>query len=277
MKLRSLLYVPAHEERFIAKAHERGADGIILDLEDAVPMDAKVPARDRLFDTIRRVSRKGARVFVRINSEPELQRHDADTACAAGAYGIFIAKAEDPRTIQTLANQASVVESGRLREPLRFIPMIESPGAVLDARQLARHPRVMGLSVGAEDLALGMGAEPIPEVLRMPKFMVHIAAKAEGKLSFGTLSSIADYSDLDRLRASAVEARQFGFDGASCVHPSAVSVLNDAFAPSEAQLDWAGRVIEAHRANGGKSVFSIDGKMVDAPVLARAEAILARR
>lgn len=256
MRLRSLLYVPAHSERFLAKAHERGADAIILDLEDAVPEADKDRARDGLADAVKSVSRNGALVFVRINSG-ERRRADAEAATSAGATGLVVAKAE-------------LGELGDFALPL--IAMLESPGAVLDARQYAKHPDVMGLLVGSEDLATDLGATPTPEVLRTPKLLVHYAAKAEGKMSFGLLRSVADYADLPAIVAAGREAREHGFDGATCVHPSVVQILNAAFAPSPEETAWAERVVEAAKTNGG--AFAVDGRMVDAPVIARARRIL---
>ena len=256
MRLRSLLYVPAHSERFLAKAHERGADAVILDLEDAVPEADKDRARDGLADAAKSVSRNGAKVFVRINSGGR-RRADADAASRAGAYGLVLAKAE-------------LGELGSFSLPA--IAMLESPGAVLDAREYARHPGVMGLLVGSEDLATELGATPTPEVLRTPKLLVHYAAKAEGKLSFGLLRSVADYADLPAIEAAGREARAHGFDGATCVHPSVVPVLNAAFAPDESEIAWAERVV--HAAKSGAGAFTVDGRMVDAPVIARARRIL---
>jgi citrate lyase subunit beta/citryl-CoA lyase len=141
---------------------------------------------------------------------------------------------------------------------------------VLDARAYAKHAAVMGLCVGAEDLATALGADPVPAVLQVPKLLVHYAAKAEGKLSLGLLRSVADYSDLAALEAAAREARMHGFDGATCIHPSAVPILNDAFSPSADEVAWAERVVAA----GREGAFVVDGRMVDAPVIARARRIL---
>jgi citrate lyase subunit beta / citryl-CoA lyase len=256
VKLRSMLYVPAHSERFLAKAHERSADAIILDLEDAVPEGDKDAARKGLAAAAESVSRNGARAFVRINSG-ERRRDDAAAAAAAGAAGIVLAKAE-------------LSELGDFTLPL--IAMLESPGAVLDAREYAKHPGVMGLLVGSEDLATELGATPTPEVLRTPKLLVHYAAKAEGKLSFGLLRSVADYADMPAIEAAGREARAHGFDGATCVHPSVVPLLNAAFSPSADEIAWAERVVEA--AKSGAGAFTVDGRMVDAPVIARARRIL---
>jgi citrate lyase subunit beta / citryl-CoA lyase len=256
MKLRSMLYVPAHSERFLAKAHERGADAIILDLEDAVPEADKDRARDGLVEAAKSVRRNGARVFVRINSG-ERRRADAEAAANAGANGLVLAKAE-------------LAELGSFSLPT--IAMLEGPAAVLDARDYAKHPGVLGLLVGSEDLATALGATPTPDVLRTPKLLVHYAAKAEGKLSFGLLRSVADYADLSAIEAAGREAREHGFDGATCVHPSVVPILNTAFAPDETEIAWAERVV--HAAKSGAGAFTVDGRMVDAPVIARARRIL---
>lgn len=256
MMLRSLLYVPAHSERFVGKAHERGADAIILDLEDSVPEPDKDRARLGLSESVRSVGRNGARVFVRVNGG-ERRRADAEAALKSGAEAIVLAKAK----------------GGELDGfALPLIAMLEDVAAVLDARAYARHAAVMGVLVGGEDLATSLGATPAPEVLRVPKLLAHYAAKAEGKLSFGLLRTIADYADLAALEAAAREARQHGFDGATCIHPSAVPILNKAFAPTDDEIAWAERVLAAARSRAG--AFVVDGRMVDAPVIARARAIL---
>lgn len=269
--IRSLLYVPAHSERFIAKAHERGADAIILDLEDAVPAEHKLAARAGLAESVRAVGRNGARVFVRINAG-ELAREDAAAACRAGAAGLYVPKVRDAQSLADLAAFLHELELPLRREPMAFVPVLEDAGAILDARLIARAPRVLALATGGEDLALAMGAMPTPDVLRLPKLLVHYAAKAEGVLSFGLLRSTADYADSEGIVAAAKEARAHGFDGAACVHPSVVPLLNAGFAPDEAELDWARRVVAA--AEAGDGAFVVDGKMVDAPVIARARRLL---
>lgn len=271
MKLRSLLYVPAHQERFVSKAHQRGADAVILDLEDAVPEADKDAARQGLGDAVAPVGQAGAKVFVRINAGAR-QEADALAACRAGAFGVMVAKAADAAALAALGEMLAEEEARLGRAPLAFIGLVEDAGAVLDARAIARLDRVIGLALGSEDLATEIGAEPTPDVLRFPKLMLHYAAKAEGKLSFGLLQSAADYSDLAALTRAAEEAKSHGFDGATCVHPSAVPILNAGFSPSARQLDWARRVMAA--AEGAEGAFVLDGRMVDAPVLARARGIL---
>lgn len=270
--MRSLLYVPAHSERFLAKAHDRGADAIILDLEDSVPPDAKQAARGGLADAVASVRRGGAKVLVRINSA-ELQQDDALAACRAGADMLYVPKVQHADDLVRLGALLEREDAGT-GKTIQFIALLEDIGAVLDARAIATAPRLAGLSVGGEDLALSMGAEPTPDVLRQPKLLVHYAAKERGLLSIGMLRSTADYSDAAGIEAAAREAKSHGFDGATCVHPSVVPLLNAGFSPSAEQRDWARRVVEA--AESGRGAFQVDGRMVDAPVIARARAILKR-
>jgi citrate lyase subunit beta/citryl-CoA lyase len=277
--IRSLLYVPASSERFLAKAHERGADAIILDLEDAVVPAEKASARARLPIAVANVGQRGATVFVRINSEPELVWLDAEAAVGAGAFGLFVPKTRNAQTVQELVMLLESVERRIGRSPTALVPMIEEPGGVLDARAIATvTPRVHALIAGGEDLATSLGAEPTPEVLYLPKLLVHLAAKAAGIRSYGLLRTIADYSDSGAVEKSANEARSFGFDGATCVHPGVVPILNRAFAPSEEALDRARRLLaaaELAKANG-EGAFVFEGRMVDEPVIRRAHALLQR-
>ena len=279
--IRSLLYVPASSERVLSKAHERGADAIILDLEDSVAPHEKEKARAGLRDAVPAASRNGATVFVRINSEKDRLFADTEAACKAGAFGLFVPKANDQAALQRLALHLGEVERAiPRRHETVLVPMIEDPGAVLEARRLASAtPRVFGMITGAEDLATAMGAEPTPEVLRFPKLLVHLAAKAAGVFSFGLLRSVADYRDLPGITRAAQEARAFGFDGASCIHPSVVPILNEAFAPSAEEIARAQRMILAYEeslaAGHGACVF--EGRMIDVPVVNRARALLAKQ
>jgi citrate lyase subunit beta/citryl-CoA lyase len=279
LRIRSLLYVPVSSERFLAKAHERGADAIILDLEDAVAPAQKDAARARLKEAVTMVRRNGAAVFVRINAEPERIRLDAEAACRAGADGLMVPKSRDPEDIAALTRFLAGVEHAAGRGATLLVPMIEDAGAVLDARAIATaSPRVFALMTGGEDLATALDAEPSPDVLRLPKLMVHLAAKAAGVRSFGLLRTVADYNDLAGITRSAAEARRHGFDGASCVHPSVVPILNRAFSPSEAELAHARALIAAaEKATAdGVGAFQFEGRMVDEPVVKRARALIER-
>jgi citrate lyase subunit beta/citryl-CoA lyase len=275
--IRSLLYVPASSERFVAKAAERGADAIILDLEDAVAPSEKVAARNNLANTVPMVGKNGAAVFVRINAEPERLRADAEAAVKAGAFGLFVPKSRDPKALVELGRWLEPLETNR--KPCVLVPMIEDPGAVLDARSIATaSPRVYALVTGGEDLATALNAEPTPEVLTLPKLLVLYAAKASGVLCWGLLRTVADYSDLAGIERAAREARAHGIDGSTCVHPAVVPILNKAFSPSPEELDHARRLVETYEKAqaSGLGAVEFEGKMIDEPVAQRARALLRR-
>lgn len=274
MKLRSLLYVPASEQRFIRSAHTRGADAIILDLEDAVATQHKAQARGDLTNSIQSVAQSGAKVFVRINADMQTALLDTQAALIGGADGLLVSKAS-VRKLHAIDNSLGQGERDLSRPPMALIPMAEDPGAVLDARSLAQHPRTIALMVGSEDIALSLGGVPDPDVLRFPKQLVHYAAKAEGRLSLGMFRTVAYYNDLEQIAEAAQEARRHGFDGASCVHPTSVAILNQAFSPSPSEIAWANDVCEAAE-RLQKGAFELGGKMIDAPVIERAKNILAK-
>jgi citrate lyase subunit beta/citryl-CoA lyase len=276
-----MLYVPASSQQFIAKAHERGADAIILDLEDSVAPAEKVKARAGLGEAVPAVSRNGAKVLVRINSSEDMMLADAEAACRAGAFGLFVPKASHPNILKRLDRHLQEIENAMpKRQKTVLVPMIEDPGAVLDARAIAgATPRVFGLITGSEDLATAMGAEPTSEVLRVPKVLVHLAAKAAGVLSFGFVFSQTHFRDLAGVASAAREARSFGFDGATCVHPSAIPILNETFSPSAEEIDRATRIVAAYEQSlaAGKGACVFEGKMIDVPIVARARALLAKQ
>jgi citrate lyase subunit beta/citryl-CoA lyase len=274
--IRSYLYVPGSSEKFLAKAHERGADAVVLDLEDAVAPAEKQGARERLRDAVPSAARNGARIFVRLNALASgLALDDARAAAQAGAFGLFVPKVHAQADLQAIAAHLEGLDRDR---PMVLVALLEDAAAVLDARVIAgASPRLFALAVGGEDLATDLGAEPTPEVLRMPKLMVHLAAKAAGLRSLGMLRSVADFRDVEGVRRSAREARSFGFDGATCIHPSLVPILNEAFSPTPAELDRARAMVAAFDAamRAGTGAFVFEGKMVDEPVVARARALLA--
>ena len=269
--MRSLLYVPADSERFIARAHQRGADVIILDLEDSVAPEHKTAARQRLAHSIAAVGQAGAAVFVRINSDDDLQLADAIAACRAGAAGLVIPKVQQRQQLDDLAYLLGPHEAELKRPAMQFVALIEDPAALLNAAAIASAPRLLGLATGGEDLALALGARPTPAVLHLPKLLVHYAAKANGLLSLGLLRSIADYTDLEAIKLAVDEAREHGFDGATCIHPAVVPLLNAGFSPSAEDLEWARRVLDLAVHQTG--AFAMDGQMIDAPIIARAKRI----
>jgi citrate lyase subunit beta/citryl-CoA lyase len=278
---RSLLYVPANVERYLAKAHQRGADGIILDLEDSVPPAEKANARVGLQETAARVGQGGADVLVRINRPLRLAIPDLEAAVGPAVRGIFVTKVEGPGHLRLLDEVVSELEAER-GMPIGstgFVAMIETAHAFFQIREVATATgRLDALTIGAEDLSTDVGAHPDADTLLYPKQQSIYAARAAGIAPLGIIGTVADYTDLDAVRATAFRSRKFGFEGASCIHPAVVPVLNEAFGVSDADAAQARRIIEADNAAAaeGRASFALDGKMVDIPVVERARRLLAR-
>ena len=275
MTWRSMLYVPAHIARFVEKAPGTGADAILLDLEDAVPVAEKGRARAALAAAVPVARSGGASVFVRVNRPLTLAVGDIEAAAAAGADGILLTKAMGPEHVALAAE----VLAGCETRPMVIFPMVETSAALARIEEIARaSPRVAGLMVGAEDLAAECGAAPDGELIVQAKLRAVFAATAAGIPALGTLGTVADYRDAAAVRILAVRSRRAGFSGASCIHPSIVAVLNEGFAPSAVEIDLAERQIAAgmEAAKEGKGAFVVDGMMVDEPVLIRARKVLQR-
>ena len=160
-----------------------------------------------------------------------------------------------------------------------FGAMIEHPRALAHIDDIAAHgPRVIAMMLGGEDFALETGSIPGEETLELPKRLVAFAAQAHGVPMIGILGTVADYSDTAAYKRSAERARRFGFSGGTCVHPGLVQALNEAFTPPAEEVAAARRLIEADAAAAaaGRGSFSVDGKMIDIPVIDRARRLLER-
>lgn len=278
---RSLLYVPANNRRFIDKAHTRDADGLILDLEDSVPAGERNAARAALQDSVRCAGSGHSDVLVRINAGAPDADADLDAAVIPGVTALVIPKAESPRQVAEISQRVEALEATRGIESgaIRFLVLIESSEGLLDAREVARaDPRVVALSLGSEDFAAETGMQPNEDNLLLPKQLTLFAARAAGVMPLGLVGSIAAYQDIEALERIALRSRGLGFEGASCIHPSAVPVLNEAFSPSRFDVEKSKRIVAAgeRAAAEGRGAFELDGRMVDAPVVARATRLLQR-
>lgn len=277
---RSLLFVPAHVPRFVEGAHRRGADGLVLDLEDAVPGSEKSGARERLADSIAAVSLNGAAAMVRVNHGLRALVPDLEAAVVRGLTALVVPKVENAGYVAEIAETVAELEAerGLAQGGVRLILQIETPAAFphLDAIAAA-HPRVAAITLGPEDYAASMGGIPDSDTLLAPSFAVLRAARAAGILPLGFIDSIGAYQDLDAFRATVARARRHGFRGSLAVHPAQVAILNDGFGPTELEIVWARRVMagDAAARAEGRGAFALDGHMIDPPVVRRAADILA--
>ena len=278
---RSMLFVPVTVPRFIAKAAERGADALILDLEDSVAPTEKARARETLPDAVVQAGRRGADIVVRVNRPWRLLVRDLEAAVIPGVAALALTKVDSPEHVRAVAEIVADLESERGLPPggIRFMALVETPGGVFRIEAIAAsHPRMVAISIGAEDLALSLGMLPEAEGLFYPKQQSIFAARAAGILPLGFVGTVAAFDDLAAYRAALDRARRLGFEGASCIHPSQVPILNAAFSPAAAEVDRATRMVAAYDAAlaSGVGAISFEGRMIDIPVVERARELLRR-
>ncbi len=278
---RSLLYVPVNVERFVEKAHLRSADCIQLDLEDSVPDSEKIYARTLVQDSAGQVSRGGADVIVRINRPLRMTMLDLEAVVSEQVAGVAIAKTENAAHLRLLDEVVTELEAERGLPPgqTKFIAMVETPEAFFQIEQIAMaSPRLAGISVGGEDFTANTGMEPSEETLLYPKQQVVFAARAAGVMPLGFIDTIASFGDWEAFRLMVQRSRKFGFMGASCIHPGQVTIVNEEYRPRPEEVAYAQQVIDENQkaAAEGRGSFAIEGKMIDVPVVSRAQATLDR-
>jgi citrate lyase subunit beta / citryl-CoA lyase len=278
---RSMLFVPAHIQKFVERAHTRGADAYILDLEDSVPVREKASARQQLEVSVPLVRQGGAAALLRINAQPEQWEADLSAACLAGVSAIVLPKVNAPVDVASVATRLDALEQtrGLVAGSVRVIAQIEHVTALTRLDEIARSaPRLLGMILGSEDFSASAGMDPIPQTLFLPNQLIVFACLRAGILPFGFPASIADYTELDAFRSHIRLARRMGLVGAFCIHPSQVEILNQEFLPSSADIEAARGVIAAFDAGtrAGKGATSYRGQMIDPPVVARAYEVLRR-
>jgi citrate lyase subunit beta/citryl-CoA lyase len=278
---RSLLFVPVTAEKFVRTGADRGADAIILDLEDAVAPSQKAHARTLIESAIPQVARNGADVLVRVNRPWRLLVRDLEAAVLPGVAALMLTKVDSPEHVQACADIVAELEAerGLLPGALKFIALVENAAGFFRIEQIARaHPRLVGLSLGSEDFAADVGMQSEPEGLFYPKQQTIFAARAAGIMPMGFIGSIADFRDQEGFRAIVRRSRRLGFMCASAVHPLQVAVLNEEFSPDPAEVERAERMIAAYDAAyaAGLGAVQFEGAMIDVPVVERARAVVRR-
>jgi len=280
---RSSLILPVNVPRFVEKAYARGADAIVLDLEDSVPTQEKASARKLVRDSLALAGRGGAEVLVRVNNDPTLLADDIEASVHPGLDGLSIPKAESAAQIHDIVARIERLEGARGLTPrhLRLSLAIETPRGLLAVEEIARSSdRIATMSIGVEDYCLELGVEPSADGLELLYPVAHLVTvcKAVGVQPTGLVGSIADFRDLATFERAAQRARQLGCEGAGCIHPDQVTVLNRVFTPDPAKVEHARRVVEAFEdgVRRGTASVNLDGKMVDVPVYKRAQVVLAR-
>ena len=279
--LRSLIFVPGNRANMLERALGFEADIIMVDLEDSVPPAEKVAARDIAAEWAPRLRQAGQRVMVRANAlDTGLTRDELAAVISPDLYGISVGKTESAWDLREIERIVAPLETRAGLEPgsIRLIPWIESARAMVNVNEMASAlPRTVAIAFGAEDYTNDMGIRRTDddEEVYHPRCTVAIAARAAGVAALD--SPYVAFRNPEGLRKDAGVARQMGYTGKFAIHPAQVETINELFSPLPDDVAYARRVMEAwyEAEANGRGSLSLDGKMVDVPVVKRAQNLLA--
>ena len=278
---RSLLFVPATNERFVTSALRTDTDAIQLDLEDSITAEQKDTARDAVGGAIQRIAGQGRDVVVRVNHLAGQRDKDLAAVVQPGLTAITLPKVEATASVEEADTKLRNLEAQRdlATGTVRLIAMIETARGLLNAASIADSAdRLVAITIGPEDLALSLGSAVTEDALYHPTMTVLTAARAADKIPLGYIGSMSEYKDLEKYRQWIRRARQLGFEGAFCIHPTQVPILNEEFLPSATELARARALVSAFEVHVGKgeAAFTFEGEMVDAPIALRARQLIQR-
>jgi len=273
---RSRLYAPGNNPRLLAGIDVHGADCVLLDLEDSVPLAEKTAARILVKHLLAAVAFP-EEVWVRINGLDAGGEGDVQEVLQGRPHGLCLPKAESAADVTRLSKLLGKVEKSCGIEPgfTKIMPIIETAQGVLHCEEIAgADPRIVMLAFGAEDFTRDVGALRTRRSMLFARSMIVAAATAAGIQASDTV--YADLGDMEGLAKETAVARELGFDGKGAINPRQLAPIHQTFSPSEDELAYARRVVaaaeEAERAGSG--AVALDGKMIDRPVLERAQRTL---
>ncbi len=258
---RSFLFVPGNRPDLYEKAYASEAHAVIVDLEDAVGPDDKEGAREAAAAWLD----SSHAVLLRINAAgSEWFEEDLALVGLSGVSAVVLPKVEAVEDVRRVGE--------RTRPEVPVLPLIESAMGLHGAMDIAREPSVQRLLFGALDLQHDLGIAGDGEELHTFRSHLVLVSRLAG-IQPPVDGVWTDFHDEEGLRAHTLRGRRFGFGGTLCIHPSQVGPVNDCFLPSQEEIDWAKRVLDAVASSGG-SVVALDGQMIDRPLILMAERIL---
>ncbi|MEW5842444.1 MAG: aldolase/citrate lyase family protein [Bacteroidota bacterium] len=271
---RSRLYLPGNESKFFPNAGLHKPDAVILDLEDSVAPSEKESARYLVRNALRAVNFYNAERMVRINQMP-MGLDDLKFVIPHNVNVVLIPKCESAMTIKDVEEEINIIKAEHnISNEIYLMPIIESALGVVKSYEIASaSDKICALTIGLEDYAADLGVERTLEGKESiyARSTVVNAAKAAGVQAIDSVFS--DVDDMEGLRASVMEAKSLGFEGKGCIHPRQVPIVHEAFAPTEKEIEKAKKIVlafeEAERK--GIGVVSLGSKMIDAPVVKRAQ------
>lgn len=277
---RSMLFIPGNTPNLLMNADILGSDAIILDLEDAVSPAEKDAARILVRNALKTLGYRGVEVIIRINpTETEFWKRDLEAVLPLRPSMIMPTKVSGPEVVREVSDYMSILEQreGIPVGTVKLIPLIETAFGVENAYAIASaDPRVAAIFLGGEDLTADLQCKRTKEgreIFYARSRMVN-AARAAGVEVYDT--PFTDVNDPEGLRADAQLAKSLGFTGKASISPRHVDAINEVFTPTQAEIDYAHEVMDtiAEAKRQGKGVVSLRGKMIDAPIVARARQVL---
>jgi len=285
MRLRSLLFVPGDSERKFARARDCGADALILDLEDSVAASEKAAARAAVAGLIEPEAKRAWTFIVRVNAlYTGLALHDLATVVKPGLDVLLVPKADSAADLERIGHYLDALEarSGMAPGSVKLASVATETAKAMFAlgSYAPPHPRLIALTWGAEDLSAALGATDNKEPDGSWTFSYQTARAgclfAASAAEVAAIDTIyADFRDPEGLERDCRRSRRDGFVGRLAIHPDQVAIINRCYAPSEAEITHARKIVAAFEANPGAGALAMDGKMVDLPHLKAARKILA--
>jgi citrate lyase subunit beta/citryl-CoA lyase len=278
--LRSLLFVPGNQSKMLEKAMGSRPDALVPDLEDSVPIDEKINAREVTAAYLPQLAAAGPLVIPRVNAlDTGLTQADLTAVVGPHIYGVSVGKIYTPQDVLTIAGMLDKLEAkaGLPVGQTKLVLWIETAMAIVHCYDIcACSPRLVAVAFGAEDLTHDMGIERTTDdsEVALPRGLMCVAARAADVLALDT--PYFAFRDPDGLKQNAMASKKIGFKGKFAIHPAQLETLNETFSPSLAEIDHAKAVVAAYEEaeRAGRGSTSLHGVVVDVPVVKRARALL---
>lgn len=276
---RSMMFVPGNSPKMINSADIHGADSIMFDVEDAIPVTEKDSARLLVAQALKAMSFR-AETVVRINhpTQTPYGYSDLDVIVAAKPNLIRLPKTESVEEVEIVADKIIATEKAMGWAPgsINIIVAIESVKGLYNVREICHGPRVVAVALGAEDFRADLHtgkSKPAAELL-FARHSILLAAREVGIRAIDTVFS--DIKDPAGLKEEAEFIKSLGFDGKSCIHPGQIKIIHEVFTPTEAEIAYSVKVLDSYAAalRDNKGVIAVDGKMIDGPIVVRAQRII---
>ncbi len=278
---RAILYMPGDNWKMITKAITLGVDSICMDMEDGAAVNKKAEARQTIAKALQELDFGESEKLARINSVGSgWEKDDIEAVLPYHPDGIVIPKVESYEQVEWASK---IIEEAELKygwkvNSIRILIGVETAKGILNLKEIASHPRLDAIIFGGEDFAASIGAKRTKEAVELlyARQAVIVACAANDLQAIDIVT--IDYKDEENLKREAEFGAQLGFSGKQIIHPIQVSIVQKAFTPSEEEIAYAKRIVETFEASQkeGRGAYSLDGKMIDMPLLKHAQKVLAR-